>query len=297
MGPEAPNSTILECSPCKYGGTTAGAQYFCNDCTEYFCGSCYLCHSRMKVTRNHLINLHVEVPLNADNTSKQPSTQNVEKAYCACGFNEVDMFCKAHNEVTCTSCLTKKHESCDTCHINDVAQKFIEDTVLSTEETAASMVQNLQKLLSERDDVYGQLRAVTESCLSSISKCHEDIFAFASAKTRLLDSRVTEFQMKHQELMSDQTEACAISLKKLSADMNFFSKSKKTGDKQQILASNMRLSAILKDIESIVSSVSKDFKKPQIVFKRSENVVKMLQGDTLGELTFGDNEITCEAEL
>ena len=87
---------------------------FCQDCRTYFCNKCLNHHS--EIFENHkVINLkeEKEIFINA--------CQNENH------FDKLEFFCKEHNILCCSSCVSKikeggygQHFDCDVCHITKI---------------------------------------------------------------------------------------------------------------------------------------------------------------------------------
>ena len=91
------------------------AIYYCQECKIYICNKCEKLHSELFLN-HHLFNLG----------------ENIDELFT--GFckiknhqNQLDYFCKTHNELCCANCITKikskgngQHTDCNICNIEDI---------------------------------------------------------------------------------------------------------------------------------------------------------------------------------
>ena len=89
---------------------------YCPECRKYFCNKCTDNHS--KILEEHKI-----IDLNKDDK------EDIFTNFCSIKNhkNEVEYFCKDHNELICALCITKintrgygQHKDCNICDINDI---------------------------------------------------------------------------------------------------------------------------------------------------------------------------------
>ena len=283
LGQESSSSPTYECSPCKFGGTSVSANYFCHDCSEYFCQSCKLVHSRMKVTRNHIID--EDFP-----TSKSTPMASLQKEFCACEYQEVEKYCKTHVEVMCRSCEAENHAKCQTCSIDDVTQVTIDNQVKSVGQAAEETMLLLETLLKERENGLQNLNSLIRSCKDFIYQCQRDIKQIIKNMDAPLVSRLNAFKLQQNKLFEDQIGACVMSLRKLSVDKTTFVNAMRKGDEKRKLISSLGLSNELKDIQNVVSALTYEFEQPHIEFNRSDFLFDVLRDGQLCDLTFSSGE-------
>lgn len=276
---ESSSSPTYECSPCKFGGTSAVANYFCHDCSEYFCQACKLFHSRMKVTRNH--NIDEDFP-----TSKSTPMSSLQKDFCSCEYQEVEMYCKTHVIVMCRSCEAEKHAKCQTCSVDDVTQNTIDNQVKSVGQAAEETTLLLETLLKEREDGLQKLNSLIRICKDFIYQCQRDINEITQNMDAPLLSRLSLFKLQQKKMFEDQIGACVISLRKLSADKTTFVNAMRKGGEKRKLICSLGLSNGLKDIQNVVSALTYGFEQPHIEFNRSDFLFDVLRDGQLCDLTF-----------
>ena len=87
----------------------------CGECNAFYCNKCEIIHS--KLVKNHQI-FKVDKNINELFTGFCKEKNHP---------NELNYFCKDHNDLCCSSCIAKiktrekgKHHDCNVCDINDI---------------------------------------------------------------------------------------------------------------------------------------------------------------------------------
>ena len=91
---------------------------FCQDCKIYMCNKCQNIHNNL-LKKHHLYSLDKEINEIFTGLCKIENHQN-----------ELDYFCKTHNQLCCAKCITKikskgngQHTDCSICNIEDIMEE------------------------------------------------------------------------------------------------------------------------------------------------------------------------------
>ncbi|XP_045193082.2 uncharacterized protein LOC123549230 [Mercenaria mercenaria] len=126
------------CLPCTEAGRTMEAIRYCMECKSHLCEQCLQDHNKFAALRKHHTVDKSEAAEHKGESDKSEGNTAIE-----CGSHQgqyIDSYCKDHNEVCCSICITIKHRSCKhTEKILKVANgikesKEISDTKLSLEQ-------------------------------------------------------------------------------------------------------------------------------------------------------------------
>lgn len=107
---KAKDDSVDECkSPCcvcikKNIKTVAGK--YCSNCSDYFCEDCVKIHDILPSSYDHVIVDRAETKP----TQKAAKLLQIPTKRCPNHRTKiVDMYCKTHNEVACTTCMALHH--------------------------------------------------------------------------------------------------------------------------------------------------------------------------------------------
>lgn len=93
------------CTMCKNEGKNTEAVKYCTNCSDYYCLGCMKIHDTVPVLKGHLF---VEKGQFQKGSGKLLPTVPTERCDKHC-FKPVDMYCKNHDDVGCSNCMTVKH--------------------------------------------------------------------------------------------------------------------------------------------------------------------------------------------
>lgn len=102
------------CSPCAESGRTRQAVKYCVECQDYYCKSCTdSLHNSLPALRKHKLLDQTDF----SSSSGQQNLPSVPTDRCKIHTTKlIDMYCKDHDEVGCTSCMTLDHRTCKEVH-------------------------------------------------------------------------------------------------------------------------------------------------------------------------------------
>lgn len=96
-----------DCDPCKRDGINKKASYFCFDCTEYLCSSCYQFHKKLKVVQHHIFQDLQKMPRDS------AKLKDIYVDKCPSHSDKtIDYFCDSCDQLCCYICYRTSHCSC-----------------------------------------------------------------------------------------------------------------------------------------------------------------------------------------
>ncbi|XP_053374834.1 transcription intermediary factor 1-beta-like [Mercenaria mercenaria] len=137
----------LYCLPCKHDETRVPAYGYCKDCAEHLCETCYKNHRKPAPCRNHILLDKTKMPKTlSPGTTSLDLTETCDQHH----GKAIKYFCKDHESLGCSPCMTMNHRSCKIDYIPDVSKNYI----------ASSQYQSLLKSL---ETLHDNLKAIAKS--------------------------------------------------------------------------------------------------------------------------------------
>ncbi|XP_052781841.1 uncharacterized protein LOC128218265 isoform X2 [Mya arenaria] len=110
------------CSPCEEDDLNTEAQYFCNQCTKYYCVNCVLVHN--KLFKRHSV-------LDRTDMTKWAAAPGMVDVLERCERHPgeaLKLVCGDHDQLCCPVCVAMDHRLCSSIqHIPDVARDIRKD--------------------------------------------------------------------------------------------------------------------------------------------------------------------------
>ena len=188
-----------KCSSSEHEDTDA-IKYCCK-CKLYMCNKCDIFHS--KLFKNH-----------------QPIILEKDSIEIFTGFcteeshnNELEYFCKTHNQLCCAACIAKikkkengKHKDCEVCIIEDIKEEKLNklkeniDILSNLSKTLDEKIENLKKIFEQinknKDEIKKEIQIVftkirneinnrEDQLLSQVDKKFEDLFLKEDTKKEM----------------------------------------------------------------------------------------------------------------
>ncbi|VDH97273.1 Hypothetical predicted protein [Mytilus galloprovincialis] len=135
---------MKRCGPCSFDEVTKDAARWCTKCEEGLCDDCEKAHKRSKSTRNHQV-ISIEDYRKIENIS-------IFQICNQLGEN-LEWFCKSHDEVLCVVCVPSKHKACsDVIPITVSSVNSRQSAALSDlEETILGTLRNMKQCIKNRE--------------------------------------------------------------------------------------------------------------------------------------------------
>ncbi|KAH3822344.1 uncharacterized protein LOC127831632 [Dreissena polymorpha] len=213
---ESPEFT---CNPCAADGVALPAAGYCSDCREYLCTDCFRVHCRPSVTRHHVLMDVTSMPRDvAGNVINDMCTEQCSKHE----HKIVEYYCKTHEELGCSVCMTTLHRSCaDVDYVPDIAGDIKHETEIN------HLIKALEELIDEarvhKSKVESHARTIDingKIAVSKIQNMRKDVNAFFDKLEEKILTEVTEMQVddvnkveKLQETLEDISGKASILLR------------------------------------------------------------------------------------
>ncbi|XP_071150321.1 E3 ubiquitin-protein ligase TRIM22-like [Mytilus edulis] len=134
----------ISCGPCMFDDVTKDAGRWCTNCEEGLCKDCENLHRKSKTSRNHKV-ITIEDYRKIENVSISQ--------VCEHHGENLEWFCKSHDEVLCVVCVPSKHKACsDVIPISVNSENSRQSTALSDlEETIEGTLRNVNQCIKSRE--------------------------------------------------------------------------------------------------------------------------------------------------
>ena len=158
------------------------AIYFCQICKIYICKNCEISHSNL--CPNH--NLY---ELNKD-------IKEIFTGFCQKEKHneELEYFCKTHNEICCASCLCVikgkgkgQHSSCDICFIEDIKEdkknklenniKFLEDLSVKLDDSIINLKKCYEEIEKRKENLLKKFMKIFTQLREALNKREDEIMS------------------------------------------------------------------------------------------------------------------------
>jgi len=173
-----------KCSSESHEETNATS--FCSECKIYMCNKCDKIHSTL-FKNHHTYNLSTNVNEIFTGICKEEK-HNIE----------IEFFCKTHNLLCCSSCITKikdeyhgKHTDCEVCLIKNIKEEKknkLKENIKYLEDLSASLKDSIQKL----KNIFEKINLSKEELKINIQKVFTKIRNALNTKEDELLSEVDE---------------------------------------------------------------------------------------------------------
>ncbi|XP_071148845.1 E3 ubiquitin-protein ligase TRIM45-like [Mytilus edulis] len=155
------------CGPCLFDDVTKDAGKWCTNCEEGLCEDCENVHRKGKTTRNHKV-----ISINDYHKIEHVSISQT----CVHHGENLEWFCKSHDEVLCIVCVPSKHKACsDVIPISANSANSRQSTALSDlEETIEGSLRKVKQCIKNREsatkEIEKQEQAVKTMVLETRTK-------------------------------------------------------------------------------------------------------------------------------
>ena len=161
----------IKCSSTKHGEINAIC--YCQECNMYMCNKCSNFHSE-------LFSSHHKYELNKDKKGIFTGLCKEEKHK-----NELQYYCKTHNILCCSSCITKikgegngQHTDCEICFIKDIEGekknnlkeniKYLEEFSNEIENTINELKKVFEKINKDKEELKMKISNIFTKIRNSI---------------------------------------------------------------------------------------------------------------------------------
>ncbi|CAG2226611.1 unnamed protein product [Mytilus edulis] len=245
----------IPCGPCTFDDVTKDARRWCTDCEEGLCEDCENIHRRSKASRNHKV-------ISIDDYQK---IENVSiSQVCEQHGENLEWFCKSHDEVLCVVCVPSKHKACsDVIPINVNAANARQSSALSNlEDTIEKTLSNVKQCIRNRESATKELEKqeleVKTMVLETKAKINDHLDKLQEKLLHELRSTVQTCKSKYTKILRklESTEEMLKKLRDQTLHMKQFS-----SDVQVFLGIRQVNRQLVHEVESIKTEIgaAKDY--------------------------------------
>ncbi|KAL3853482.1 hypothetical protein ACJMK2_017018 [Sinanodonta woodiana] len=279
----ASNDVPVYCEPCATLGKQHISVAFCVTCSEYLCQTCYSCHTRYKMSKDHQITVHSVREYQSSNITH-------EAIYMCQAHNEkFTYFCSEHRELCCMKCALRNHRKCKhlLCaedRVNDVTER-----------------QDFQETLENLDILWKMFVLLTdnrEKSLETIGQQKSDVIKTIKDWSRLIKDKVDQFETATiQELeqickegtiiISDQVVECKSAIAAIETSQRMLIESGKSEDPNKVFVALSKVSQQLWKYLQKYDRIENRSKEIKVRFIRDKNLENIQNLGTLGQISSG----------
>ncbi|VDH91968.1 Hypothetical predicted protein [Mytilus galloprovincialis] len=246
---------IIPCGPCNVDDVTKNAWRWCTSCEEGLCEDCEHVHRRSKASRNHQV-------ISIEDYSK---IENISiSQVCEHHAENLEWFCKMHDEILCVACVPSKHKACsDVVPISEISAKSRQSASLfDLEETIEGTLKNVTLCIKNRESATKELEkqemAVKSMVLQTRTKINVHLDKLQEKLLHELRSTSQTCKSKYMKILRKlkSTEEMLTKLREDTKHMKQFS-----SDIQVFLGTRQINKRITHEIESIKNEIcsAKDY--------------------------------------
>ncbi|WAR26026.1 TRI33-like protein [Mya arenaria] len=220
----------FSCSPCEENGLNSEANYFCVDCSKYYCSRCESKHGGL--FKRHRILDRKDVK----KWAAVPGTVVDDLEICEHHpGKKVELFCGDHQELCCHICVSVEHRQCSMIqHIPDIARDIYDKT-------------EFKRLPQQITDIQSKIKKLQESRMKT-QQCIRDSRVHILSEIRALQRKIDQ--------VLDQLEQATI--KKMDDMVGTF--------EQQIEEDIKHSTRMSKDIKSLADNIAKSKMNDSLVY-------------------------------
>ncbi|CAC5356916.1 unnamed protein product [Mytilus coruscus] len=253
--------THVLCGPCRYDDVTKDAKRWCTNCEEGLCEDCENVHRKSKISRDHQV-ISIEDYRKIENVSISH--------VCEHHGENLEWFCKTHDEVLCMVCVPSKHKACsDVISISVASTNARQSTALSDlEEAIDGALRNLKQCITSRDsstkEIENQELAIKTTILETrtklnnhLDKMQENLLSELRATSLTCKSKYTKFlqKLKSKKEMLTKLREQTQHMKQFSSDIQVFLGTRQVN--QQVISEVESI----KTIHSLIEKLSKEIEE------------------------------------
>ncbi|XP_052781191.1 uncharacterized protein LOC128217828 [Mya arenaria] len=248
------------CSPCEEDDLNTEAQYFCNQCTKYYCVNCVLVHN--KLFKRHSV-------LDRTDMTKWAAAPGMVDVLERCERHPgeaLKLVCGDHDQLCCPVCVAMDHRHCSSIqHIPDVAKGIRKDPGFR------QLPQQVAVLRKQIEDMKNDRKKNSSSLRKTRTAIVDEIKAIRKKINDILDKMEKTTVQELDRLVADQE----MSIKK---------------DMESCTQMHDELKNIIDDIQSKDSSGEPPlyigFKKCEEKIKKGKEILQNMSSVVKYDLTF-----------
>lgn len=259
------------CGPCYYSGTEKEAIQFCDSCQDLLCRSCSATHKGHKSFRNHNL---VPVEQRRSKTAAKKSESCI--ILCDCNQNMfVAVYCNDHDDVVCQGCKTIKHRKCKTVSISDKSASFAVNEFSSIASKAKKMMDEIRKLLNERNRDLQTLAETKEKGKTEVKAFRKELDTYLDLLEKDMFQEIETIEALAKQEIERHLSTLSTSKQMLETDDKLIQDANKTSKKSDMLAADVKVSKRFHDYETVLEDIRQEINLPVITFERNRELLTM----------------------
>ena len=260
----------FECSQCKIDDVVREANYFCPECSEYFCSSCESSlHGRLKVTKFHKL-----LPTGESTKAVAQNTATLPIMKCGCNLDRsVEFVCIEHKCSVCCECNNITHRKCRTVSIAEKCKYFTESQLTSSIEKTKHVEYKavcLQALHSEQDKKFELEKS---RCKEEINRIKDQLITFIETLAKKTVDELEALPFAHAKEYEISLSACNSVVAKLKADNKLLKGAQATGDSIQMFVASYSVTNSFEIYNNLLEEVQSQMKSTALSFKPDTTLV------------------------
>ncbi|KAL4224394.1 hypothetical protein ACF0H5_017846 [Mactra antiquata] len=215
------------CTTCdKSYNKIVEAVRYCIECSGYCCQSCTDAHNVFPALKNHNL---LDVSQGAQAGSKRSGVREFPTERCSLHQGKVlDMYCRVHDNVFCSTCIAKSHKSCPEASIHSIPEMIdtlftlddtkrisrnLKDMMVSLTTISNSKDRKLEALTKVKHEAIEKVEVFEKALKSIIRKAAEDSKSEIVATYQELENEILQ-DKSNAETAQDELQQIEVKLKK-----------------------------------------------------------------------------------
>ncbi|KAL4224417.1 hypothetical protein ACF0H5_017869 [Mactra antiquata] len=197
------------CTSCDQENKTLEAVRYCVECSGYCCQLCTDTHKKFPALSSHNL---LDVSQGNQAGNQQPRLPEFPTERCGTHHGKVlDMYCKKHNVVGCSTCISKDHRSCPDSQIYSIPEMINTLFNLSNSKQTQSLLKDLMNSMSSisdsKDDQLATLIKARNEALKEITKFQKALETAVKKAAEISKKELENTYKKlEEEILHDKTE-------------------------------------------------------------------------------------------
>ena len=258
------------CDPCNFRGVQKQGTSYCKHCKETFCQTCADVHKGQTISRNHDLTPVSRLSV----TATPPTTCNV---LCDCSQNSAVVdYCQDHDDVICQSCCFTKHRACKTMSIGKMSASYQRGKFTVVAQKADMLNDETERILDERQSELKSNTKMTKDAKEDMRKYRQEINKKIDIMENEMLKEIDRRESKNRQHVDGHISSCTTTKQLLQSDLKLLNDAKKTADKADMFAADVKVSKRLADYERLLRDIRRESTSICLTFKNNDQILDML---------------------
>ncbi|XP_060554787.1 uncharacterized protein LOC132715740 [Ruditapes philippinarum] len=255
---------IINCTTCSEAERTTVAIKYCVDCTTYVCQDCLNDHNKFAALRKHQIVEITEANELLGDTDQVQGKRSVE-----CRSHDghfVDRYCKDHDEVCCSLCVTVKHRSCkDINKIETVAEGIKESQEFcELKSSLEKFIMSANQEKAYRNYYLKDMTEEKEKKLTDIDKYEERLIQRIKVLANTSRENIQEANANHQDAVKADIKELDSVMSEVTKRLNHFNRAGFNGVEAFITIKNCQIFS--KEAQKVKTDLSNKWLQTSLLY-------------------------------